>query len=482
VRPLLVCTLALLGAGMALQAAEAPQPEKGLEVQDFWPFYSRIQDERRTETQIVGPFGFANAEGGRTESGIRPLYAVVREPARDLRILHVLYPFSFFRTEGDASLRYAFPFHVGYSRPHANKEPVGGSSILGLIWYGTHPSGGPWFFIFPLGGVGRGLLGFDECLFALNLYIRFRIGDYTMHHCLWPFFGFSKGPNRRALRLWPLYGRAEHEGKWVNGYWLWPFYTWGRREGNANKPAGSQWYLFPLFGRSRSRDGASGSRQVLWPFFFYGWNTETGYREWDMPWPFITGRHTKDLKTTNFWPFYGQRVYGAGADRFYLWPFFHTSRVRARTTQRDTVGIFPFFKYSARVNESMQQNRRYWMLWPLWRSRSRTTEKGPVADANSLQLAWFRFSEGFDRTFNALFGLYRHNLRADGRKTTAWLWEMFRYDRGPGGSFLRLWPLGSWVRSPGLTRSSYLLGLVQTGRREGRRGWRILFIPFGARL
>jgi hypothetical protein len=394
----------------------------------------------------------------------------------------VLYPFSFFRNEAGASQRWIFPVHWGYGRRAPQGGRVSGNISLLLFWYGTHPSGGPWFIFFPLGGVGRGLIGFDRCLFVLNLYIQFRMGDYVVHHYLWPFFGSSRGPKRRAIRLWPLYGRAEHEGQWVNGYVLWPFFTWGTREGNERKPAGSQWYLFPLFGRSRSRDGLSGSRQVLWPFFFYGWNRETGYREWDMPWPFITGRHTEHEKSTNFWPVYGSRTYGAGADRFYLWPLLHTSRVRARRAQRDTVGVFPFFTYNRLTTEKAQHDRRSWLLWPFWRSRTRREGETRIAHANSLQIAWFRFSEGMDRTYNALFGLYRRSLRADGRSTTAWLWEMLRWDRGPGGSFTRVWPLGSWLRTPGLTRSSYLLGLVQTGQREGRRGWRILFVPFGARL
>ena len=122
------------------------------------------------------------------------------------------------------------------------------------------------------------------------------------------------------------------------------------------------------------------------------------------------------------------------------------------------------------------------MVWPLWRWRSQAAAGERQAAGNGLQFAWFANSAGYDRAYNALLGLVEHEARADGRGGTRLLWRLFRSERGPGWRHVQVGPLASWTRGGGLTKASYLLGLVQTGRNQGKRGWRIFFVPFGASL
>ena len=248
----------------------------------------------------------------------------------------------------------------------------------------------------------------------------------------------------------------------------------------------------------------SGSDEVLWPFFRYVWNRKTGYRAWRMPWPLIVGSNRTDVRAFNAWPLYGRRSWAKGksSESYYLWPLVHHTRVRATRSKLDDLKIFPLLTVTSRSSTAptigerpggpaaaraesgtpTKRSRSFFLLWPLLRVRSRRAGEQWGREANSLQFAWFRNSESFDRTYNPLLGLFEHGASSDGRRATRLLWRMVRFERGKDLRHVQVGPLVSVTRSADLTRWSFLLGLVQTGRRHGRRGWRIFFIPFGASL
>ena len=449
----------------------------------LWPVYAYSADGKRVDVQALGPLAFYRSDPSATSLGLRPLFTSHTEHAAQKSTVQFLYPISYFRREPQARRQFVLPLYFHYRHLAADGRPVSATVLFPLLWFGESPTEGPWFFVPFVGGVAKGLLGQDEWVHASLLYNRLRSGDFVVHHVLWPFVTWaSDGKGHTALRLWPLYGRAEEKGQWWNGYVLWPFVTYGRREAGKHKDAADYWMLFPLYGQARGREGHNGSANVLGPFFYYAWNHRTGYREWRMPWPLIVGSKGQGQHTFNLWPLFGRRSWKAGSDTFALWPLVHATRVRTRKTRTDDLKIFPLFTRTRRATGGGKSERSFTLLWPLWRSRARREGDTWTRSANSLQFAWFHNSESFDRTFNPLLGLVEHEADSEGRRATRLLWRLLRFERGPRRRLVQLGPLASWSRSGSLTRASFMLGLVQTGTRDGKRGWRIFYVPFGASL
>jgi hypothetical protein len=483
--PALAATLLLLG-GAAL-GGEAPKAEPAQagapRSWSLWPLVSVYRSPPETEVEVLGPLGFYHRTPEAVSWGVRPFFTITREPERGRTVRQFLYPLSYFRRDPDRGRQYAFPLYYRSWGTAGGKQPQRVTVLFPFFWWGHSAGGGAWFVVPFVGGVCRGLLGQDEILHVSWLYNRASWRGYVQHHVLWPFFSWaSDGEGHRSLRIWPLYGRAEQEGKWWNGYVLWPFVTYGRRQATEHQGAADYWMLWPLFGRARGADGKSGNVTVLWPFFRYAWNAASGFRQWGLPWPIVVGSRQPGVKSRNVWPLWGTRRWATGSESYYLWPFVHTQRVRGTRVEVDDVKVFPFFTARTSRRTEPASRRVFRLLWPLWRSRR--AERGGQwrTEANSLQFAWFGNPEHFDRTYNALLGLFEREASSDGRRATRLLWRLFRFERGEDYGRVQLGPLFTRTRSGSLTRYSFLLGLVQTGQRDGRRGWRIFYLPFGASL
>jgi hypothetical protein len=461
----------------------------------LWPFVTVRADAERTEVEVLGPLGFYRRTPEETAFGLRPLFTFHRDVAKGWSTWQFLYPLSYFRTEATAGRYFVLPLYYRSWRTTPSGRHESANTLFPLVWWGhaagsrderAPPSatpGGPWFVVAFLGGVCKGLLGQDQIVHVSWLYNRASWRGYVQHHVLWPFFSWSTdGQGHRSLRIWPLYGSSQDKGQWWNGFVLWPFVTYGERESAKGKEAARFWMLWPLYGQSRSRDGQSGSFQALWPFFSYAWNKTTGYRAWRAPFPIVLGSREERVRTTNVWPLWGQQRWPGGVNRYTLWPLVHTSRVRARNSEADDLKVFPFFTRATSRRTDEAERRSFVLFWPLWRAQFRQKGEEWRSEANSLQFAWFAQAESFDRTFNPLLGLFEREAGSDGTRATRLLWRMLRFERSPEGRRVQLGPLASWSSSARLTKMSFLLGLIQTGQREGRRGWRLFTVPFGASL
>jgi len=471
--------LAPILCGLHLAVAGGAEPPR---VEALWPLAYYARGAEATELELLGPLGFYRDGPDATAWGLRPLATWRRDKRGGRSWLHVVYPLGSFRSGAKGHRHFVFPVYYDERREAPGGKPWSATVVFPLVWWGRHPEEGSWFFVLFVGGTAKGLLGKDEIVYGGFTYIKERTGDYVVRHYVWPLVSIGRGGGRRVLRVWPFYGRAEQEGQWWNGYVLWPFVTYGERESAKGKAAASFVSLWPLVGWSRARDGSGASWQALWPLFFYAWGTHKGYREWRLPLPFVVGKRTDDVQAWNLWPLFGRRRTRAGTESYYLWPLVHHSRVRTKRQERTDLKVFPLFSRVVRSDAKAGTRRSYWLLYPLLRWRSAEAGGEREVAGNGLQLAWVADSAGFDRSYNALLGLFEHARARDGRRATRLLWRAFRSERGPGWRYVQLGPLASWTRGGGLTKSSYLLGLVQTGRRNGRRGWRILYVPFGASL
>jgi hypothetical protein len=471
-------TALLLGL-LASCPAAAAEPPKSL---NLWPFYFHQKAGDRTDLEVLGPLYYREKTPDRLSYGVRPFYLYRHENQPPKTFSSVLYPLGTFRREPEYHRSFFFPFYFHDWRIAPNGKPASATVYFPFYWTGESPTLGRWRYILLWGGTFRGLFGADEIDYYSVFYIRQRTGDIVTRHYGWPIYSEQRGPGRWGVRVFPFYGYHEQEGRWSNGYVLWPLFTYGRREASLGKEAARYFWLFPFYGRARSFDGNSGSVEVLWPLFNYAWNDRTHYRAWKLPFPFYSGSRTDDVQTTNIWPFWGRRQWKGGSETYILGPLVYWAKVRAANMRRDELKVFPFFTHLSRTEPKRDLRYSYWLVWPFWRSRTAQEGDRWESMANSAQLSFFGESEEFDRNYNALLGLYEHKAASDGWRATSALLGLYRSESAPGWRAASVGPFASWSSGGGLTRASFLLGLVQTGTREGRRGWRIFSIPLGASL
>ena len=469
-------TKALLLAALVVPACARIGGEA--DVQSAWPLFYRSTSREKATLEVLGPL-FYHQRGPKTTAwGIRPFFTYGRD-ANGRRLWGILYPLAHFSEADRAARRFVFPLYFHYHRRKPDGQPVSASVLFPLFWWGND-AGKRWFYVPFLFGTARGLFGADEIRYIGLLMTRIETGENVTYGFLWPLVTWTTGPDRWGIRIWPFYGYTRREGRWWNGYVLWPFFTYGERQASEMKDAATYFCFWPFFGYSRTRDGNAASYQVLWPFFYFAWNKKAGMSEWRAPFPFLSHKTTKGVKKLMVWPFFSRRTFKGGADGWFLANLIRYSHLEGRNKKVSTFKVFPLF---ARTRSSEEKrDSSFLIVWPLFRVRRYREGEARWGDANSLQLAWFQNPEVFDRNWNALLGIFEHEHGRDGTRATRLLWRFFRFERGPGWRHVQLGPLASWLKSDGLTRSSFMLGLVQTGVREGRRGWRIFGLPLGASL
>lgn len=475
--PLYAVALALACVATGRQAlAEAPA------IESAWPFFYWRHDAARTELELLGPLGFYQRTPQESRYGLRPLFDAGREAQGQKSYLNILYPLGTFRSDARSVWHFFFPFYFHTSWMAVNDQPVRATVVFPFFWWGRCPKEGPWFAVLFVGGTFKGLFGADRVDYNGFTYTRIRTGEYITEHIISPFGTRWRGPDKWGLRIWPFYCRVEHAGRWRNGYIMWPFYCYGSREAGETKDAADYVASWPFYGRSRSRDGQSGSIQVLWPFFYWGWNHHSGFRQLECPWPFFTSKREKNLTEFDLWPFWGRSRAGARSETRLLGGIIRFGGMDTSAASLRQASAYPLFARLAAEDKRRESRRSFWMLWPFWRARSRQEGESRWGDANSLQLGWMSNPEQADRTYNPLLGLYEHQRTRDGERGTRLLWRCLRFERGQDWSYTQLGPLAALQTGPDLTRASFLLGLVQAGCREGKLGMRLLYVPFGASL
>lgn len=476
-RALLLLPSVLCHLAAGLGAAEPPA------IESAWPFFYWRHDPARTELDFLGPLGFYARTTQGTSYGLRPFLDAGHEAETQRSHLHILYPIATFRSGPQSTWHFVFPFYFHTSWVAANDKPVRATVLFPLFWWGTSPTEGPWFAILFVGGTFKGLFGADRVDYNGFTYTRIRTGQDITEHILAPFGTRWRGPNKTGWRIWPFYCTVERKGHWRNGYVMWPLFCYGSREGTETKDAADYVASWPLFGRSRGRDGQSGSLQLLGPLFYHAWNHRSGFSHWQLLWPLFSTKSGKGIRELDLWPFWGRSQAGARTETRLLGGIIRIGRLDTNSASLRECRVYPLFTHLVTEDKRRSSRRSFWQLWPLFRARSRQEGEARWSDANALQLGWMANPEDADRAYNALLGLYEHQRTRDGESGTRLLWRSFRTERGASWRYTQLGPLASWQTAPNLTRASFLLGLFQAGRRDGRLGGRLFYlVPFGAPL
>ena len=357
----------------------------------------------------------------------------------------VLFPFGLNRITPEESVGYFLPIFRYQENYDAEGlvESYSFLSILGIYW-AQLPDGSQERVWFPFAGVLENSLSFDRLEFILfPLYARSVRSGRTKTHILFPVFATSSGSGGRDGRLWPLIGRSRYRGRYDRWFFLWPIFHFHRNNLRASDPAQheTKWMVFPLYGVTKA--GTFRSDTVLWPFFGYARDSESGFRAWDGPWPLVRIQRpgtSGQAERTRFWPFYSSFEKDGLESTYYGWPV-HT--VREETYPR------------------VSKSSRY--VIPFWHSWRRREEDGPETRFDKLWPLWQRHQDE-DTTRTAVLALSPLWHYPEFERRWSWLWELWSQERGSGIVRERSW-LGLWRRESDGHEDRRSLSGVWAGRR-----------------
>ncbi|MBN1477011.1 hypothetical protein JXA47_09670 [Candidatus Sumerlaeota bacterium] len=461
-------TLLLIGGALCLLAT--PTHARAAWNIDLFPLlrHESSEEEDRSELDLLWPLVEWSHEPRHTLRTIRPLMAWEENEDEGWRELDILWPLVHFRRDriGEPDRerwhlrilpvlnwkRHASPnlapwrltlfplWYAGQTGP----DPDQGYRILFPLWWRAQDTrlffpifwSSPRSFhaLFPLWGEFEDLWGRDEVRFVLfPLWSRSRRESGAITDTvLWPFFAWTRGGPFHGLRAWPLFGTSREEGKWLEGFFLWPLGHFRRGELPDGRPNNLTFFL-PFRLRWEIGDTRLNVRWPLW-----GTYHTPGHDTWTVAWPLwmhTVNRRHRWVEDRALWFIFRWRR-GETHRALELMPL---AGRRETPTRRLRYLLFPIATHWERHGEERSRDVR--ALLPLF-IRSMTTEH---SDESWRRTTW-------------VFPLFLRRERSDGSRETHWLFPLFITRSGP---YERSW--------------GALFRFVESGRREDGSHWLRVF-------
>ncbi|RUM87600.1 MAG: hypothetical protein DSZ24_05915, partial [Thermodesulfatator sp.] len=369
----------------------------------FRPFYSKVRRGDREDVYFLSPLGHYHREKGYRRFRLVPLFS---------------YDWYEVKEVGQAEHHTYFP-----------------------IFWGKDSQGRGYGGLFPLYGVMRERLGYDEIRFFLwPLYASSRLGRNVSTNILWPLFNRSHGPELSGFKFWPLLGWRKWEGKYERSFFLWPIFFKEERYGAEGELLYRKNYAWPFYGVEKGRRRER--RFWLWPFFQKA--TSPTYRKWDFPWPFFQIVRGEE-KGIRLWPLFGWRRSADWERNFVLWPLFFGEHLQRGKEEEVSARILLLSHYR-RVDFQGKPKEKFFRFWPffLWYARVR----------EGCRLFYFPAllplsDEGLERNFGPFLRLFEYYHWGFKYTYVKVLWGLYRYERD---------------EKTGIHELAFLVG-VRTGKR-----------------
>lgn len=512
--------------GESLDGNAATEP--GADLGEVAPFMERRSGAKEETSHVLYPFVSTSRSQDERSFALRPLFASRSSPGK--KQVEVLWPLMSYRREAEDRTFYIRPifYYKRRVRTGADRETDTDWSLFPLVFGGNDNKEGPYFAIFPLGGVLKGQLGKKQISFFLwPLWTSTKDVQYESINVMWPMISLWRGKDQSGRRLWPFFGANRREGRFDRRFYLWPiFATW--KTGLDSRFPGDSKLLFPLYGRVRTYrktpdGGQTLFRQhttVLWPLFSHLKVADRNLDEIHMPWPFIGVERADGLRVRKLWPIWGERKSNDRRDKFVLWPLYRRSIRHEEDMERRTYNVALIFTNKLDVwakkddgftippawpeghatipdprieagghkpwptapAGSTLYTRRWVQLWPLFHYR-RDTDKHVRFQFLSLFTA--RSAEA-ETLWGPFYTLYKYERDENLEKRESFLFGMFRHFRRPekpdlpGMRYVDLAGVVSYHRRTGISKKFSILGGFIGYERVGhRRAYRFLWAPFG---
>ncbi len=434
------------------------------------------------EWSALGPLGVYREEGPRSTLGLRPLILQEKDRENDSTEADLLYPLgAYSREREDVEWRF-FTLFRRAERVSPGREGATASDYSlypFLFWQAESPGRPGYFAFFPVGGRLLERFNLDEIFFVLfPLYARTVKDDLTTTHLPFPFVAVWSGAERSGWQFWPFYGRDVQPGRFEKTFTLWPLGFAQDLDLDTENPRRIRIFL-PLYSllRSPQRDETT----ILWPFFSKVTDRQEGYVEWDLPWPIVRITRGETRNITRVWPFYGTAVRGTRSDESVLWPLYLVERDEREDWRFTRHRILFYLVQNAREEEPEGGRSRHRLdVWPLFFYEA----EGDAAKFQTLALleTFFPRDASLRRSLAPLWTLYRYERGADGHTVSSFLWNLYRREEAEGLLAWQVAPLVAYRVEEGTggpVRDLWLLlGLVQFQSASGRRGLRLLYLPW----
>lgn len=335
-----------------------------------------------------------------------------------------------------------------------------------------------YFSIFPFYGRIRNKLSYQEInFFMFPIYSEWKYKTYEAKAFLWPLVMRGKSEVRDDLRIFPLYSKIEHKGKYKRMSFLWPFFQWGEERLDKKEPTDYS-IFFPFFNRKDSKDGNMKARAFLWfpiinSLFSYGYDKKTGHTNYTAL--FFIFQYTestkKDIEKFIVFPIYGYSYFANKESEFFT-PFYfkltqNTSHLKARAHF-----LVPFFSHM--TQEFLQTGREdyYWKLWPLVRYY-KDAEGNFVW--NTLAIIPVRF-EVMEEVWEPIFSIVEYRRLNNGEKRLHFLARTYTHRWSETETHIHIPLLADYSKTETGFSYDFFYGLLGIDTREEDNRYKILWM------
>jgi len=437
-------------------------------------FELTLESGRRLE--VAGPLFSTQEADERHEWALSPIMSYYVDEGIDARRFDFLYPVMTYRRVGE-EYRWQF-FQVFNTTGSQNQEETNPKRFSIYPFYLQQRSTDTnlnYTSVFPIYGKVRNRLRRDEVEFVLfPAYLKSRKADVETWNYLFPLFHLRKGDHLKGWQLWPVWGQERkgttqrtntlEEVQVVGGHDRW-FAAWPlvlhQHSGIGTTQEVKFDAVLPLI--SRQRSAGRDSTTILWPLFTVTEDRAKGYREWDMPWPFVVFARGEGKQANRIWPLFSRVENTNLQSGFVLWPAYKFNGYRTVSVERDRhrVGFFLFSRKNERQLESGARRQRT-DFWPLVSVGTDFDGSRRVQFLSVLEPIW-PDNPSIRRNYSPLWSVWRYEKNAKtGRASHSLLWNLFRWERGPE-----------------LKKGSFLFGLFQRETTPEGKRWRFFHISKG---
>ena len=413
--------------------------------------------------------------------GLRPLF--LHYPDREERSrTQFLFPFGRVVRGGGEFKWWLLPI-ADYRRETHPEGDQWQLLMLPGLYFSRYPDGRRASAWFPIGGRVIELFSFEQVDFALwPLYMRTEQQGRTSYHFPFPFLMVRTGPDGGGWRVWPLVGHSWVDDRYDRWFAIWPVFNYNR-ENLKSSPRyhERQWTIFPLYGYRGQ--GTWSSHTVLWPFFGYASDPQTGFWAFDGPWPLVRLQFPGDERLValpnkqgnvtriRFWPFWSVYEGDGMVSSWYAWPLVNSRTEEYVDGRRKAFTVVPFWsQWDRSYDDGSSASVR--KLWPLYQVHRR----GETRSYLFPQLSPFWYWPDLDEHYAWIYALYSADHGPEVTKERV-LWGLWRREHDADEE--RTYVSGLWSRraysqgGDAVTEHSLLFGLLRW-RSHAREGLSLL--------
>lgn len=464
-RVLALAVFLLLITSNYICAAEE-ENDKRINISPFF-FHNIEQNGAVEEIQAAGPFYSYSASPRQKSWSLRPFLSYIRDREKNIEEWQFLYPLGKYRIAAGEKRSYFLPLISGKEQDGQEKF-----DFFPVFW-GKTRAGEKYGGVFPVYGQWKERFTRDEITFVMwPLYSTAKWEGNKKTTILWPVISWTEGPKEQAFRVWPFYGWEKRPGEYESHFYLWPVGHYSREDLNTNEPLTKK-MIFPLYISETSVN--RNKKIILWPFFNYYHNKLVGYKQWDLPWPFIQYARAEDYEVKKFWPLFTEKKKPNAYEFSLLWPFYQYSLedLPEDKAVRSTYRFLLISKAQTTVWPETNEKETVGRLWPLYSLMTRRDGSEYLRFPDIIPTA----DEGFERNYGPIFRLYEYEKDKKGNKRSKFLWGLYRHEETGVGSLTELSFLFSRKSAPDLTRVSVLHGLFEYLRTPAFKTLKVLYIP-----